>query len=153
MTTSSISFIIHHMSSFETSPHSAKQNDKCTFSIWHFHEHHMQNSAVWQKQCPNHCLCKVHGQTTLWPPAQLRTSCSNITAAPMRCSTANFTHPLQQLLAAEDFVRPLPPREFQFCELLGLVRESPRVQAMTSLFAVTPTILHPQLSPPELQMS
>ena len=57
----------------------------------------------------------------------------------MRCSTANFTSlPLQQLLAAEDYVRPLPPREFQSCELLGPRQRVPRLQAVTSLSVVIP---------------
>ena len=75
----------------DRTPDSAKQNDKSVFfSIRLFHERHMQNPVV----CPTQCLCKVRSQTTrLAPSRQLRTSCSSITAVPMRCSTANFTSP------------------------------------------------------------
>ena len=53
---------------------------------------------------------------------------------------------MQQLLAAEDCVRPLPHREFQSSE-------SPTPTSHDQLVCRDPqTILHPQLLPPELQM-
>ena len=108
-------------------PDSAKQErQKCTFSIRLFHERHMQNPAVWQPQCPNQRLYKVHGQST---HLVLLANCEllAVTSLQSPCAVQRQIshHLLQQLLAAEDCVRPLLPREFQSCGLLGLVREYP----------------------------
>ena len=50
-----------------------------------------------------------------WPPGQLRTYCSNITANPNVEQPQILHLQLQHDLAAEDYVRPQPFREFQSC--------------------------------------
>ena len=100
------------------------RRQKCTSSVRLFHERHMQNPAVWQQQRPHQCLCKVHSQTTrLGSLANCAPLAITSLQSPCVVQRQTSRPLLQQLLAAEDYVRPLPLREFQSYVLLGLVRE------------------------------
>ena len=73
---------------------------------------------------PDQCLCKAHNKSTRLGPL---VNCAPlaVTSLQLPCAVQrqNLHHLLQQLFAAENCVRPPPPRELHSCELLGPVRE------------------------------
>ena len=86
----------------------------------------MQKPAVWQQQRLNLGRCEAQSLATrLGLPANCAPLAVASLHSPYVAQQRTSIPLLRQLLAAKGYAKPLPPREFQFCELLGLVREHP----------------------------